>query len=112
MEVPREKIKKSYEEDMKPARDLLADSLKPELGQPAILDFNNLLEFKEFTAEEKGGRQLVRLNPDYFDMALPKYVPQLLTVFWSWDKGKAEENFKNQLEANFNFSALKEMIDK
>ena len=106
------KIKKSYEEDMKPARDLLADSLKPELGQPAILDFNNLLEFKEFTAEEKGGRQLVRLNPDYFDMALPKYVPQLLTVFWSWDKGKAEENFKNQLEANFNFSALKEMIDK
>ncbi len=106
------KIKKSYEEDMKPARDLLADSVKPELGQPAILDFDNLLEFKEFTTEEKGGRQLVRLNPDYFDMTLPKYIPQLLIVYWSWDKGKAEENFRTQLEANLNFSALKETIDK
>ena len=103
---------KSFEDDMKPARDLLADSLKQDLGQPAILDFNNLLEFKEFSIEEKGGRQLVRLNPGYFDMTLPRYVAQLLIVYWSWDKGKAEENFKNQLEANFNFDALKEMIDK
>ena len=97
---------------MKPARDLLADSLKQDLGQPAILNFDNLLEFKEFSIEEKGGRQLVRLNPGYFDMTLPRYVAQLLIVYWSWDKGKAEENFKNQLEANFNFDALKEMIDK
>ena len=103
---------KSFEDDMKPARDLLADSLKQELGQPAILDFDNLLEFKEFSTEEKGGRQLVRLNPGYFDMTLPRYVAQLLIVYWSWDKGKAEENFKNQIEANFNFNALKEMIDK
>lgn len=29
-----------------------------------------------------------------------------------WLQGKAEENFKEQLESNFNFTALKEMIDK
>ena len=104
--------KKFYEEELKPARTLLADSLNTDLEQPAILDYNNLLEYKEFTTEKEGGQQLVRLNPDYFNMTLQKYVPQLLIVYWSWDKGKPQENFKKQIEANFNFNALKEMIDK
>ena len=57
--------KKRYEEDMNPARDLLANSPEQELEQPAFLDFDNLLEFKDFSTEEKGGRQLVSLNPNY-----------------------------------------------
>ena len=97
---------------MKPARDLLADSLKPELQQPAILDFDNLLTFKEFTTEEKGGQQLVRINPDYFNMTLPRYVPQFLIVYWSWDDTKPTNYWSTQVEKNFNFNALKEMIDK
>ena len=103
---------KIYEEDMKPARDLLANSPDQELEQPAILDFDNLLEFKEFSTEEKGGRQLVRLNPGYFDMTLPKYVPQLFIVHWSWDDAKPGNYWRTQVEKNFNFNALKEMIDK
>ena len=103
---------KNFEKDMKPARDLLADSLKEELDQPAILDFDNLLLFKEFSTEEKGGQQLVRLNPGYFDMTLPKYVPQLLIVYWSWDGIKPTTSWRDQIEKNFNFTALKEMIDK
>ena len=106
------RLQKMHEEDMKPARYLLADSVKPELAEPAILDFNNLLEFKGFSTLENGGRELVRLNPDYFDSKLPKYVPRFLIVYWRWNKNKPAENFKDQLEANFNFSALKEMIDK
>jgi hypothetical protein len=106
------RMKKTYEDDMKPARDLLADSLKADLEQPAILDFDNLLTFKEFTTEEKGGQQLVRLNPDYFNMTLPKYVPQLLIVYWGWDDAKAANIWRAQVEKNFNFNALKEMIDK
>lgn len=106
------KLQKMHDEDMKPARHLLAHSLKPELEEPAILDFNNLLKFEEFSTLEKGGRQLVRLNPDYFDKTLPKYIPQFLIVYWRWDKNKPATNFKDQLKANFNFSALKEMIDK
>lgn len=105
-------MKKQYEEDMKPARILLADSLKPEMGQPAILDFDNLLEFKEFSTEAKGGRQLVRLNPDYFDMSLPKYVPQLLIVHWSWDDRKPANEWRTRMENNFDFDALKTTIDK
>jgi len=90
----------------------LSKASEQDLAQASILDFDNFLTFKEFTTEEKGGRQLVRLNPDYFDAKLPKYVPQFLIVYWRWDAGKPGINFKNQLENNFNFDALKAMIDQ
>src|ERR1035437_1743709 len=106
------RIKKDYEDKMKPARDLLADSLKADLGQPAIVDDIDFLKFIGFSTEAKDGRRLVSLNPGYFDSKLPKYVPQFLIVYWRWEKNKASENVKDQLEANFSFNALKEMIDK
>ena len=102
----------NYEKGMKPARVLLADSLKTDLEQPAVLDFNNLLLFKEFRTEDKGGQQLVRLNPDYFDMTLPRYVPQVMIVYWAWDDKKPGNYWKDQIEKNLNIHALKEMIDK
>ena len=97
---------------MKSVQDLLANSQPQELEQPAILDAIDMYSFRGFSTDAKGGHQLVRLNPDYFNNKLPAYIPQFLVVYWRWDKGKAEENFKNQLEANFNFTALQEMIDK
>ena len=97
---------------MKPVQDLLANSTEEELQQPAIIKVLDITSFKGFSTDAQGGQQLVRLNPDYFDNRLPKYVPQFLIVYWRWDKGEAEENFRTQLEANFNFNALKEMIDK
>ncbi len=106
------KAKKRYETVMKPVQDLLANSTEEELQQPAVIKSLDITSFKGFSTEAQGGQQVVRLNPDYFNSKLPKYVPQFLIVYWRWDKGKAEENFKNQLEANFNFIALKEMIDK
>src|SRR4030095_14836197 len=104
--------KKRYEKEVKPVQDLLANSQPQDLEQPAILDAINISSFRGFATNAKGGKQLVRLNPDYFNSKLPAYVPQFIVVYWRWDKGKAEENFKNQLEANFNFAALQEMIDK
>ena len=104
--------KKRYETEMKPAQDQLANSTEEELQQPAVIKSLDITSFKGFSTEAEGGQQLVRLNPAYLDSKLPKYVPQFLIVYWRWDKGKVEENFKNQLEANFNFNALKEMIDK
>ncbi|HEY6063558.1 MAG TPA: hypothetical protein VIV35_08115, partial [Chitinophagaceae bacterium] len=75
-------------------------------------DFENLLLFKAFSTEEKGGQQLVRLNPGYFDITLPRYVPQLLIVYWSWDDKKSTNYWRTLVEKNFNFTALKEMLDK
>jgi len=80
---------------------LLADSLKTDLEQPAILDFDDLLLFKEFSTEEKGGQQMVRLNPDYFNMNLPRYVPQFLIVYWSWGRDAATKNWRSQVERIF-----------
>lgn len=103
---------RNNEQDMNPARNLLADSLRVDLEQPAILDFDNLLLFKEFSTEAKGGQQLVRQNPDYFNMALPGYIPQFLIVYWSWDDKKSTNYWRTQVEKNFDFNTLKEMIDK
>ena len=104
--------KKNYEEAMKPVQALLANSSEQELQQPAIVDDIDFLKFKGFSTEAKDGRQVVTLNPAYFDNKLPKYVPQFLIVYWRWEKNKASENFKNEMEANFNFKSLQEMIDK
>jgi len=106
------KTKINYEEAMKPVQALLANSSEQELQQPAIVDDIDFLKFKGFSSEAKDGRQVVTLNPAYFDNKLPKYVPQFLIVYWRWEKNKASENFKNVMEANFNFNSLKEMIDK
>jgi hypothetical protein len=54
----------------------------------------------------------VRSNPEYFNITLPKYIPQLLIVYWSWDDKKPSNQWRTQIEKDFNFNALKEMIDK
>lgn len=105
-------LNKSYEEDMKPAHAFLDNGSPQELEHPAILDFDNLLTFKHFSTADLGGRELVRLNPDYFNTALPKYIPQILVVYWSWDKGKPGEYFRDQIETHFDFNALKNLLDK
>ncbi len=106
------KLSKNFEEDMKPAHALLDNGVAEELEQPAILDFENLLTFKHFITAEQGGRELVRLNPDYFNTVLPKYIPQLLVVYWSWNNDKPGIYFSEQIEKHFNFNSIKEMIDK
>ena len=106
------KTNKRYETALNPVKNLLANGKENDLQQPAILQFLDISSFIGFSTEAEGGRKLVRLNPEYFNPKLPTYVPQFLIVYWRWDKGKVEENFKIQLEANFNFTALKEMLDK
>lgn len=100
-----------HEEEMKPARMFLSNNTNQELEKPAILDHDNRLQFKEFVTEEKAG-MLVRLNPAYFDMKLPKYMPQFLVAYWMWDVGTPQNYWKEQIEKNFDFDALKAMLDK
>ena len=54
---------------------------------------------------------MVQVNESYFNNKLPIYVPQFLVVYWQWDAKKASIDFANHID-NFNFKALKEMIDK
>uniref|UniRef100_UPI00374D6123 hypothetical protein n=2 Tax=Ferruginibacter sp. TaxID=1940288 RepID=UPI00374D6123 len=61
---------------------------------------------------EKGGRMIVFINNDYFNLKLPRYVPQFIALYWEWDTNSPAMNFKKQLEENFSVDKLKAMIDK
>ncbi|MGO8056104.1 hypothetical protein, partial [Rhizobium leguminosarum] len=56
-----------YEKEMKVAHDLINGSSEMDLQQPAIVKGVDMLSFKGFSSDEKGGQQVVRLNPEYFD---------------------------------------------
>ncbi|HSU29538.1 MAG TPA: hypothetical protein VLJ68_14220 [Chitinophagaceae bacterium] len=97
---------------LKPINDELNNETKDDLQQPAIVMTNYLSSFKGFTTEEDGGRRMVLINNDYFNKTLPRYIPQMIVLYWSWDKSGPTQYFKKQLEDNFPVEKLKEMIDK
>ncbi len=97
---------------LQPVIDELNNESKTDLEQPAIVTTDYLSVFKRFAAEENGGRRMVLINKDYFDKNLPRYVPQMIVLYWSWDKSGAFQYFKKQLEENFPVDKLKAMIDK
>lgn len=101
-----------YDENCKVAKDILASASEAELAKPAwFKDLSYDGNFNGF-ANEKGGRELVLLNPGYFNAKLPDYVAQFMVVFWAWGNDAPCHFLRNQLEANFNFPALQQMIDK
>jgi hypothetical protein len=106
------KLKKMFDKQMKPARELLAAITQEEGLQPAIVEGDHVSGFEKFSSDEKGGRRLVQLNPDYFNNKLPAYAPQFLVVYWMWDTQKPSLDFAKNIENNFNFKALQLMLDK
>lgn len=100
-----------YNSMLKPLADELSKESETELQQPAIVD-NNASIFKGFTTDEKGGRMMVVINPEYFKLNLPRYSPQMIVLYWGWDKNPPCQDFKKQLEDNFPVDQLKAMIDK
>lgn len=83
-----------------------------QLKEPAIVNSAVPGSFKGFTSEEKGGRMIVFINYDYFNLKLPRYVPQIIVLYLQWDPNPAALNFKKMVEENFPVNKLKEMIDK
>ena len=103
---------KIYQQDIKPAKDYLANTSEEELSKPAYIGSGSYsIYFKNF-ANENEGNMMVQVNDSYFNSKLPTYIPQFLVVYWEWDAKKACIDFANHIEKNFNFNALKEMIDK
>ncbi len=109
----KEETIQTYEEDyngrLKPVNDELNNESNNDLQQPAIVNSGYSSVFKGFSTDEKGGRMIVLVNTAYFNMQLPRYVPQFIALYWSW--GPAQK-FKKQFEENFPIDKLKEMIDK
>jgi hypothetical protein len=106
-----QQTEKYYDSMLNPVTDELNKETETELLQPAIVD-NSSGIFRGFTTDEKGGRMMVVINPDYFQMNLPRYAPQLIVLYWMWDKNAPCQDFKKQLEENFPVDQLKAMIDQ
>ncbi len=100
---------KYYDDRLKIIDDVWKNETNEELQQPAIIE--STINFKGFTTLEKG-RMLVIIDPSYFNTQLPKYVPQIIMLYWQWDNSAPAENFKKQIEENFPIDKLKAMIDK
>jgi hypothetical protein len=65
-----------------------------------------------FTTEKEGGRMLVTENPDYMRKDLPKYVPQVFILKWTWNDSAPQENIRKIIETSFPIEKLQAMIDK
>jgi hypothetical protein len=103
---------KYFDDRLNPVEDALKNEDKGELQQAAIVNNDYTSIFKGFTTEERGGRMVVLINPAYFNMQLPRYAPQFMVLYWSWDKNAPARNFISQFEENFPIGTLEEMIDK
>ena len=96
--------------------DYLAIASEDTLQKPAIIHpQSGIWGFKgKFGDEESGGYRLVLLtaNDKYFDKDLPRHVPQLIQLYWSYGRWPPDLHFKNQFEETFLLEKLKSMIDK
>jgi hypothetical protein len=105
-----------YTNRLKHIDDYLAVTNEQTLQQVAIIDpKSGIWGFKgKFGDEKEGGFKLVLWGGGdaYFDKDLPRYVPQLIEVYWSFNNYQVSQHVKNQFEKNFQFDKLKAMIDK
>lgn len=65
-----------------------------------------------FSTEAAGGSMLVIENPTYMRKELPKYIPQLFVLKWSWQPDTPGNYFRKTIEENFPVEKLQAMIDK
>jgi len=65
-----------------------------------------------FSTEEKGGKALVTLNPDYFRTDLPAYVPQVIILRWQVQDIVSARHFGKLIEANLPIDKFQAMIDR
>jgi len=107
-------LKKSFDDDIRYIDQYLANTSAETLEQPAFIDPKyNALNFKGiFGDENNGGTKLVAVGAKYFDKDLPRYVPQFMVLYWSWELDPVSLRFKEQFEENFPLEKLKAMIDK
>lgn len=86
------------------------------LKQPAVINPRfGIWGFKgKFGNEDSGGFRLVLFagSNKYFDTTLPRYVPQLIQLYWTHGDSPPSILFKKQFEENFPVEKLKAMIDK
>lgn len=101
-----------YQRDIKAAQDYMNNTSAEELAKPAYVSTTSYAgTFLKF-AKENEGMMMVQENERYFNNKLLSHIPQYLVVYWRWNAEKPALDFADQIEKNFNFKALQEMLDK
>ncbi len=104
-------IEKMYNDKMKPLNEYLDTVTSETLSQQAILATS--IEFKGYFAKQgQPGIKLINFTTKYFDMALPRYAPQFMVLYWKWGQDPPSLKFAKQMEENFAVEKLKALIDK
>ena len=119
-----QKIRKEQINDFKKNRDNVLKHYNDELEKtaknhllesPAIIPldvYNQSIDMSIFV-EENVGSMVVIENAKYMRKDLPKYIPQLFCVKWSWDEyWKPQSDIAKLILENFPFDKLQAMIDK
>jgi hypothetical protein len=105
-----------YTNKLKYIDDYLSTTDEQTLQQQAIIDpKSGIWGFKgKFGDENEGGFRLVLWagGDAYFDKSLPRHVPQLMEVYWTYNNYQVSQLVKDQFVRNFPFDKLKTMIDK
>jgi hypothetical protein len=101
-----------YKKEIKTAQNYLTNSSEEELNMPAYHEGpTHSFDFKKF-ADENKGYMMVQVNESYFNKKLPTYMPQFLVAYWRWESNKSSLYLAEQIEKNFDFKALQQMLDK
>lgn len=65
-----------------------------------------------FVTEAENGKMLITENPAYIRKDLPKHVPQILVLYWSWNDWEPQKKIAKIVEESFPIEKLEAMIDK
>ena len=65
-----------------------------------------------FVTDAENGRMLITENPAYMRKELPKHVPQILVLYWSWSDWEPQKNISKIVEESFPIEKLQAMIDR
>ncbi len=103
---------KIYNDKVKPVNEYLDTATAETLARQAILD-KEAIEFKGYFAQRgQPGIKLINFTTKYFDMALPRYAPQFMVLYWKWGQDPPSLKFAKQMEESFPVEKLKALIDK
>lgn len=106
------RAEKAYQQDIKTAKDYLANTSDEELTKPAYMQNTSYTSSFRAFAKENDGMMMVQINNSYFNNKLPADVPQFLVLYWHWNTEKPSIDFANHIENNFSFKTLQAMLDK
>lgn len=111
-EQQKQMIRDFCAKELKVFDDYIQNNDEATLSQQAVVSNWQIFRGKFPTTKEKYAYRLVYIDESYFDRSLPSHLPQLMVLYWSWNKNAPGLFYKKQIEENFPVEQLKAMLPK